>query len=61
MLCHARNARAARLHELRDAAAQVATIGEYYHLRYKSARATYGGILCGMARAAAVVAAFAWP
>jgi hypothetical protein len=61
MLCQARNARAVRLHELRDAAAQVATVGEYYHLRYKSAWATYGGILCGVAGAAAVVAAFAWP
>ena len=49
MLCQARNARAVRLHELRDAAAQVATVGEYYHLRYKSAWATYGGILCGVA------------
>jgi hypothetical protein len=31
VLSHAREARAARLHELRDAAAQVAMIGEYYH------------------------------
>lgn len=61
MLCHTRSARAARLHELRDAAALVATVGEYYHLRYRSAWATYGGILCGLAGAAAVVAAFAWP
>lgn len=61
MLCQARSARAARLQELRDAAAQVATIGEFYHLRYRSALATYGGILCGLAGAAAVVAAFAWP
>jgi hypothetical protein len=61
MLCHAREARAARLHELRDAAAQVAMIGEYYHLRYRSALATYGGVLSGLAGTAAVVAAFAWP
>jgi hypothetical protein len=61
MLCQARAARAARLHELRDAAAQVAMIGEYYHLRYRSAWATYGGVLCGLAGTAAVVAAFAWP
>jgi hypothetical protein len=60
MLCHAREARAARLHELRDAAAQVAMIGEYYHLRYRSALATYGGVLSGLAGTAAVVAAFAW-
>jgi hypothetical protein len=61
MLCHARDARAARLHELRDAAAQVAMIAEYYHLRYRSALATYGGVLSGLAGTAAVVAAFAWP
>jgi hypothetical protein len=61
VLSHAREARAARLHELRDAAAQVAMIGEYYHLRYRSALATYGGVLCGLAGTAAVVAAFAWP
>jgi hypothetical protein len=61
MLCHARSARFARLRELREAAAQVATIGEYYHLRYRSAWATYGGILSGMAGAAAVIATFAWP
>jgi hypothetical protein len=60
-LCHARDARAARLHELRDAAALVAMIGEYYHLRYRSALATYGGVLSGLAGTAAVVAAFAWP
>jgi hypothetical protein len=60
MLCDARNARAARLQELRDAAAQVATIGEYYHLRYRSAWATYCGILCGLLGAAAVIAAFTW-
>jgi hypothetical protein len=57
VLSHAREARAAQLHELRDAAAQVAMIGEYYHLTL----ATYGGVLCGLAGTAAVVAAFAWP
>ena len=61
MLCHARSARAAWLHGLRDAAAQVATVGEYYHLRYRSAWATYADGLCGLAGAAAMVAAFAWP
>lgn len=61
MLCDARQARTTRLHELRDAAAQVATIGEYYHLRYRSAWATYAGTLTGLLGAAAVIAAFAWP
>jgi hypothetical protein len=61
MLCQARSARAARLRELREAAAQVATIGGYYHLRYRRAWATYGGIVCGVTGAAAVIATFVWP
>jgi hypothetical protein len=61
LLGEARKARSARLRELREAAAQVATIGEYYHLRYRSAWATYGGILSGVVGAAAVIATFAWP
>jgi hypothetical protein len=57
----AQAARAARLRELRAAAAMVATVGEYYTLRYRSSWATYGGILCGLLATAAIVLAFAWP
>jgi hypothetical protein len=49
------------LKELQDAAARVATIGEFYRLRYRSTWATYGGLICGLLGTAAVVAAFAWP
>ncbi len=57
----AQAARATRLRELRAAAAMVATVGEYYTLRYRSSWATYGGILCGLLATAAIVLAFAWP
>ncbi len=60
-LCKAQAARAVRLQELRAAAAMVATVGEYYTLRYRSSWATYGGILCGLLGAAAIVTAFVWP
>jgi hypothetical protein len=60
-LCEAREARAARLRELRSTAAMVATVGEYYALRHRSSWATYGGILCGLLGTAAIVTAFAWP
>ena len=59
--CQAQAARAARLLELRAAAAMVASVGEYYTLRYRSSWATYGGILCGLLATAAIVLAFAWP
>jgi len=59
--CQAQAARAARLLELRAAAAMVASVGEYYTLRYRSSLATYGGILCGLLATAAIVLAFAWP
>ena len=42
ILCQAQTARAARLLELRTAAARIATVGEYYKLRARSTRATYG-------------------
>jgi hypothetical protein len=61
MLCDARTARAARLLELRVAAAQIATIGEYYKLRHRSSWATYAGMVCGLLGTAAIVTAFAWP
>jgi hypothetical protein len=57
----AQTARTVRLQELRTAAAQIVTIGEYYKLRARSTRATYGGILCGLIGSAAIIAAFAWP
>jgi hypothetical protein len=54
-------ARAARLLELRTAATHVATVGEYYALRARSTRATYGGIVCSLLGTAAIVLAFTWP
>ena len=54
-------ARAVRLAELRSAAAQIATIGDYYRLRTRSTRATYGGMLCFLVGSAAIIAAFLWP
>jgi len=60
-LCDAQAARAARLLELRVAAARIATVGEYYKLRHRSSWATYGGVLCGLLGAATIVTAFAWP
>ena len=56
----AQKGRAARLKELRDAAAQVAVIGEFYRLRFRSSLATYVGLVCGVSGTAAVVAAFIW-
>ena len=50
-----------RLTEFRHAAAQVAIIGEYYKLRARSTRATYGGILCTLIGIAAILIAFTWP
>ena len=60
-LAEAQAARAARLVDLRSAAARITTIGEYYALRGRSTWATYGGILCGLIGTAAIIAAFAWP
>jgi hypothetical protein len=57
----AQEARALRLTELRQAASQIALIGEYYKLRGRSTRATYGGILCTLIGIAALLAAFTWP
>jgi hypothetical protein len=61
ILHNAQTARIARLLELRTAAGRVATIGEYYNLKRRSARATYGGVSLGVAATACIVAAFAWP
>jgi hypothetical protein len=60
-LRQAQTARAARLAELRTAAANVATVGEYYALRARSTLAMYGGTVCGVLDTAAIVLAFAWP
>lgn len=60
-LTQAQAARAARLHELKSAAAQVATVGEYYRLRERSTWATYGGILLGVLATGTIAAAFVWP
>jgi hypothetical protein len=60
-LCDARTARAARLLELRVAAARIATVGEYYKIRHRSSWATYAGVLCGLLGTATIVTAFAWP
>jgi hypothetical protein len=43
--------------ELRTACANIATIGEYYKLRGRSTRATYGGIICSFAGTIAIIAA----
>jgi hypothetical protein len=53
--------RSARLRELRDAAARVATIGEFYRVRHRSTWATYAGLPCGLIGTMMVVLAFAWP
>jgi hypothetical protein len=60
-LGEAQTARTARLLELRTAAAQIVTIGEFYKLRARSTRATYGGILCALIGSASIIAAFALP
>ena len=61
ILHRAQTARAVRLLELRAAATRVATIGEYYNLKRRSTRATFGGVILGVAATACIVAAFAWP
>jgi hypothetical protein len=57
----AQTARAVRLLELRNAAAKVAMIGEYYNLRRRSSWATVGGVVFGITATACVITAFAWP
>lgn len=58
VLCHAEAARAARLAELRTACANIATIGEYYKLRARSTRATYGGVFASLVGTILIVSAF---
>jgi hypothetical protein len=57
----AQTAGAARLLELRTAAARITAIGEYYALRARSVQATYGGTTFGIIGTALIVLAFAWP
>jgi hypothetical protein len=60
-LAKAQAARAARLLELRTAAAGIISVGEYYVLRARSTQATYGGTILGLLGAVAIVLAFTWP
>lgn len=60
-LGHAQQARAARLHELRAAAADIVAVGVYYKARARSTWATYGGAAFGLLGILAVIAAVAWP
>jgi hypothetical protein len=60
-LRHAEEARAARLLELRTAAARITTVGEYHALQARSTEATYGGTAFGIIGTALIVLAFAWP
>lgn len=53
-------ARAARLHELRAAAASIVAVGVYYKIRARSAWATYGGVVFGLAGVVLIIAAVAW-
>lgn len=56
----AQKGRAARLKELRDASCQVAVIGEFYRLRFRSSWATYAGLFCGLLGTASVISTFIW-
>ena len=60
-LSDAQAARAARLYELRTAAANVVTVGTYYDTRARSTLATYGGVTFGLLGILAIVASIAWP
>jgi hypothetical protein len=60
-LTKAQAARAARLLELRTAAAGIISVGEYYVLRARSTQATYGGTILGLLGTVAIVLAFSWP
>jgi hypothetical protein len=60
-LDHAQAARAARLYELRCAAATIVSVGEYYTARARSTLATYGGAIFGFLGLVTILAAVAWP
>jgi hypothetical protein len=57
----AQAARAARLRELRTAAASIVAVGMYYIARARSTRAAYGGVALGLLGIVAIIAAVAWP
>jgi hypothetical protein len=54
-------ARAARLVELRYAAARITSIGEFYELKARSTEAMYGGTTLALIGTASIVLAFTWP
>jgi hypothetical protein len=55
----AQEARAARLHELRTAAACLVAIGTYYQVRARSTLATYAGISLALLGIVLIIASFA--
>jgi hypothetical protein len=57
----AQEARAARLLELRTAAARITAVGEYYAVQARSTQARNYGTTFGFLGTALVVLAFAWP
>jgi hypothetical protein len=57
----ARAARAARLYELRAAAAGVVAVGVFYKVRACSTRATYLGTLLGLLGIMLIIFSVAWP
>jgi hypothetical protein len=57
-LAEAQDGRAARLIELRIAAAKIATVGEYYKLLFRNTWATYAGSVCALLGTALIIAAF---
>jgi hypothetical protein len=57
----AQEARAARLLELRTAAARITAVGEYYAIQARSSLARYYGTAFGFLGTALIVLAFAWP
>jgi hypothetical protein len=59
LLRKARAARAARLHELRTAAASIVALGVYYQVRARSTCATYLGVALGLIGVVAIIVAVA--
>ena len=57
----AQEARAARLLELRAAAARITAVGEYYAVQARSTLARYAGTVFGFLGTAFIVLSFAWP
>ena len=61
MLRNAQEARAARLLELRTAAARITAIGEYYAIQVRSTQARDAGTAFAFLGTALIVLAFSWP